>query len=632
MTDLSKLSDDELLAMHAAATAAPQGGTDLSKLSDDELLEMHAKAVGEHVPEKVAENPHEIVPFLKNTAKGLWEGAKSGAAAVGNAAMHPVDTTAALGEWMLMGGGPGGDSDQALVSGRTLRHVPLAGSAYDNVRGLADPGYQEKTAVEDAQFSKAHPTLAKAQDLVGQSAGTVAGGLGGAGLYVADAYHRSRMAGNDSETAMQDARNVGLLIGGGEVAGKAIGKVSDTVAETGAGDAVKGLAEEKAFKAAVGNQAKAYNEASARGVINERGRELLDSGTVGFGDSAQQIADKAGIQKAAAGKAMGDQLAGLDEVTAPSPSKWWRPKGAVSGQSMADNIRGYASDISGSGNQPMIKALNEAADTLETEGYMPFSRAQTHKDSWKWSPSSSVTAEVARKVKGIIGDEMESAVERAGNASEAQSLAKAAPAEVQGMKTGTGPDVFGGEHDPITAAVGEAGADLQPHEQEALASSMRSELGGAEVSAAPAEGQITEGERQRQIYEDLKSKYGTNAAAQKDGQVNANRYAKNNSASLGDKAAFAAGAVLSPHTTAWKVATGVAMGVLNKTIRKRGASAAAVGLDKIGDLLNSNPEAFGRFAAPLQAAASRGPQALAVAHYMMSQQDPEYSKMMGSKP
>ncbi len=577
------------------------------------------------------ENPHEIVPFLKNTAHGLWEGAKGAAGAVGNAAVHPVDTLANLGEWMVMGGGPGGDSDQALVSGRTLRHVPVVGSAYDNVRALADPDYQAKTKAEDAQFSKDHPTLAKAQDAIGQSAGMAAGGLGGAGLYIADAYHRSRMAGNDAETAMQDARNVGLLIGGGELAGKALGKAQDVVADTGAGDAAKGLAEEKAFKAAVGNQAKAYNEASARGVINERGRELLDSGTVGFGDSAQQIADKAGVQKLAAGKEMGDQLAGLDAATAPSPGKWWRPKGAVSGQTMADNIRGYAGDISGSGNQPMVKALNEAADVLETEGYMPFSRAQTHKDSWKWSPSSSVTAEVARKVKGIIGDEMENAVERAGNASEAQSLAKAVPVEAEALKTGTGPDIQSAPHDPITAAVGEAGADLQPHEQAALASSMKDELGGAEA-AGPAEQPISEGERQRQIYEDLKSKYGTNAAAQKDGQVNANRYAKNNSASLGDKTAAIAGAALNPHGTLAKVVTGAATGMANKLIRKRGASAGAVGLDKIGDLLNANPEAFGRFAAPLQAAAQRGPQALAVAHYMMSQQEPEYGKIVESQP
>jgi hypothetical protein len=40
--------------------------------------------------------------------------------------------------------------------------------------------------------------------------------------------------------------------------------------------------------------------------------------------------------------------------------------------------------------------------------------------------------------------------------------------------------------------------------------------------------------------------------------------------------------------------------------------------------VKNNPECLGKFARPLQAAATRGPAALAVTHYVLSQTNPEY--------
>lgn len=196
----------------AKKTAAPSQGFD-----PDAYL---AKKTGNE-PTQPAENPHDLAPFLKNAASGIWEGAKDAASGVGHAIAHPLDTATDLADWMLFNGGPAGGND-TLVNERTLRSVPVVGPAYENARAAADPEYLAKTAAEDAQHAAEHPVLDKAQKLIGGSTGLLAGPAEGAGLYVVDAYHRSRLAGNDTETALKDARNVAALIGAANYGGQAI--------------------------------------------------------------------------------------------------------------------------------------------------------------------------------------------------------------------------------------------------------------------------------------------------------------------------------------------------------------------------------------------------------------------------
>ncbi len=561
---------------------------------------------------KVAEpDSHDIIPFLKHTASSVWEGAKGAAGAAADAAMHPLDTASDLANWMVMGGGPAGQ--ETVVGERALRSVPLVGPAYDNVRALADPNYLADTAKEDAQHAKDHPTLDKAQRLAGTAAGLTVGALPGIGAFSIDAYHRSRLAGNDVETALKDGRNTALLLGGTEAAMAGLKAGAKAVNDAGAADAVHGLAEEKAFKAAVGNQAKAYDEAAAKGVINKRGREMLDSGVVGFGDSAQNISDKAGAQKAATWKKIEGVFKDIDES---------KPEGIVSGKNMADELRSYADSISGSGNKELVSRLRDAADDLEKEGNMTLTKAQVHKNSWKYEPGKAVSKEVSRKVKGIIGNEMQNAIGRMAE-EPAQSVAQAAPAAVvrdatSGAEVAAVPPV-----DPISAAVNQAGASLAPAERQALADSMKAELGGTTTTAPAAKPGLSPRE-QKQLYEDLLSQYGTNAAAEKDALVKANRYAKNNAFSPGDKVAAIASAAINPHGAVWKAVTGAAGGLANKLIRKRGDSAAAVGLDKLGDLVESSPELLGKYAAPLAKAAAIAPQNLEATHQILSEIDPNY--------
>lgn len=674
--DISQLSDDQLQTIASQPAAPPTN--DLSAMSDDDL-----HAIANPPP---PENPHDRLTFLKNTAQGLWNGAKDVAGGAANAVMHPGDTLGDVRDWVTSGTGPGAGSN-ALFGERAVRAMPVVGNLYDKVQTELDPNYPSQVAGEDKDFAAQHPTLDKAQRLAGNSTGMAAGGLPGAALYLVDAYQRSRAAGNDAETALKDASNVGMLMGGIAGLGKVAGVARDAVAASGAGDALKSAAEEKAFKAAVGNQAKPYNDAVGRGVVNARGRELLDSGTVGFGDSAQQIADKAAVQKQLAWNKMQGILAQGDEQITPGPQKvdvgdsipigddhslvlqratpgklkdgptssdkwvlvsndapdkplgdgfhitqYDAPKGSYGTVSQAD-----IGEAAGQGLGPKVyKALSDQYGTLvsDANSTSPEAKSVWNKIGGQDVPDSRFegTGDLTQNGMGwqrqmiegkpasggVSGQQIADAIRATrdkiagkGNASTVDALNDAAD-HYESM----------GENVPFTQAQIEKNSwQYKPGADFKVNNIVKGAIGDAMESGINDIGLGDD-------YQTAKSQYGTNAAAVKDAQVNANRYAKNNAASLGDKAAAAAAMAINPHGTVFKAVGGAVAGGLNKLIRKRGNSAAAVTMDSLGDILNANPQAFGKFAAPLQAAASRGPQSLAVAHYVMSQSDPDYQKFM----
>ncbi len=66
-----------------------------------------------------------------------------------------------------------------------------------------------------------------------------------------------------------------------------------------------------------------------------------------------------------------------------------------------------------------------------------------------------------------------------------------------------------------------------------------------------------------------------------------------------------------------------------KTAWERGGNrAAAIGLDKLGDMVKNNAQSFGKFQGVLQNASQRGGNALGATHYMLYQQNPEYREML----
>lgn len=118
-----------------------------------------------------------------------------------------------------------------------------------------------------------------------------------------------------------------------------------------------------------------------------------------------------------------------------------------------------------------------------------------------------------------------------------------------------------------------------------------------------------------------KSQYTTAARAENLASKGASRGFANQGFGLGDKAAAGAGMMAAGPK-------GAVLGFVNKLVRERGQSAAAVGMDKLSSMLSSNPEAFGMYAPSLVQAAQRGPNALAAAHFVLSQKDSKYQQLM----
>lgn len=65
-----------------------------------------------------------------------------------------------------------------------------------------------------------------------------------------------------------------------------------------------------------------------------------------------------------------------------------------------------------------------------------------------------------------------------------------------------------------------------------------------------------------------------------------------------------------------------------KGLEKYGASTAAVGFDKLSDMLKVAPQAFGKYGQVLQNAAARGGTSLGATHFVLQNTDPEYRKML----
>lgn len=68
--------------------------------------------------------------------------------------------------------------------------------------------------------------------------------------------------------------------------------------------------------------------------------------------------------------------------------------------------------------------------------------------------------------------------------------------------------------------------------------------------------------------------------------------------------------------------------IARRMISPRISSTAAVGLDKIGDMVMTTPQAFGKYAKVLQDAAQRGPQGVASTHFLLQQTEPGYRQIL----
>jgi hypothetical protein len=397
MADLSKLSTDELLAMHAKAVAAPSDASDLSKIPTEQLLKMHAEATAE---------PKSI---------GKWAGSS------GDALTRGIAQGATFGFADEATGAVGGLYDYVMGKLHQRGDIDLR-DAYNARRETARRG--------DVEAKKEHPYVYNTGQAAGAVGTAVVPGLGalnvGKGAGVAQVIGKGALQGaiagaggaNDLTDVPQDMATGAIT--GGAIGGTmyGVGKLVAPIAKALTPNALNTAAEQRAFKAAVGNQQKITEEIANQGRTNEIGRELLDSGVVGFGDRAADIAKNASALKSKAG---GDIDRILTAVDTQSGQK------LVDGHGIADNLRAYAQKIGGEGNASTIHRLEELAQSYEQRGPMSLLEAQVEKNSFKYrhgDPGATFDKEATNTIKGIIGDEMEQGVNRLTGGPAAPTLAE----------------------------------------------------------------------------------------------------------------------------------------------------------------------------------------------------------------
>lgn len=96
---------------------------------------------------------------------------------------------------------------------------------------------------------------------------------------------------------------------------------------------------------------------------------------------------------------------------------------------------------------------------------------------------------------------------------------------------------------------------------------------------------------------------------------------------LTDTILGAGGVAAAPYTGGLSAAP-IALVGGKKLLEKYGSQTAAIGLDKLGDMVKNNPQAFGKFSNALNQAASRGKNALGAVHFILQQQSPEYREQI----
>ncbi len=602
MPDLSQLSDEELLAMHARAHAAePPAAIDLSKLSDADLLAMHAQA-------------HAVNPLERSDAGGIADAAVRGAT-----------KGASLGF---------GDELYGLV-GATVNPTDSGKGFWDRYHDSRD--YARR---RDAQAQHDHSGVF--------TGGEVAGGL-------ASAF-------NPLTAPLNVGKGAGLI----EAAGK--GAIQGGIA--GAGDAKEftDIPSEAAHGAKVGG--------------------LVGGGLWGAGKVAHAVYDAVKPARAASVLLNVPEPAVERYIANPSGVDAARSRADIIQDSFLPRIEQLKKDVVG-GSQASRDILTkegqkmsggEIADIFDSHADEIEKRAEGVMDdprvlaAYKWLRGQAnmyrpvVPAEVTEGLQGSLMKELESSGIHPDIASD---LVASMPGEVdrqlstnrvkdlvQNLQNRTQYETAPGQfHDVDDVIRQKVGSDVNAAlklRSPAYAGQMKdvardtgllSDVGDLAKSPQGFDNLLKRTQRGNTPHiMDTLNQFDTRTGGgmMTELENSAVKDALNKGYTNGSRAVNMAGGVAESIGSAiggipGKI-IGKGVGVLGgASIDKYGgpmARGAVNGAAKVQSMLQSSEglQMLGKFAGPLADAAQRGNQSLAVTHYILSQQQPEYSKMMNDNP
>jgi hypothetical protein len=279
MPDLSKLSDDELLALHSQASA-PQATPDLTKLSDDELIKLRDQTVMAARP-KTAEGES----FIRGAAQGATFGFADEITAAGESLITDKPYREALAESRANYGAAQADNPKTYLGGNVT-----GGIATSLIPGVG--------------FAKGAGAIAN----IGKAA--VLGGTAGAGFSEANPLESPKELKNFGKDVAKGAAIGGATQGIFSVLGKSANSLKPSE--------LKKFSNVKALKAAgfMGKDLKNMSEAQKQAL----GNLAHEKGLITIGGSLDDIASKAGAAKKEAGEAIGDALNSVDNLVTRAKS------------------------------------------------------------------------------------------------------------------------------------------------------------------------------------------------------------------------------------------------------------------------------------------------------------------------
>lgn len=201
-------------------------------------------------PPKPAENPHDLVPFLKAQGHGFVNLAKQAGSGLIDAASDPGKTASDVANSIA------GIDPEGIY--RAVRNVPLVGDLINTgvigaqgivpyfKAGGGDEGklamvnaqdtFEEAQKKADAAHEKEHPLTDFIQKNVGLAA-LPQGKIAQTGMLAVDAFQKSMAQGNDVLTALKDARNTAMLAGTALNVGEAVTAVPKMIGKYAAKEA-----------------------------------------------------------------------------------------------------------------------------------------------------------------------------------------------------------------------------------------------------------------------------------------------------------------------------------------------------------------------------------------------------------
>lgn len=456
---------------------------------------------------------------------------------------------------------------------------------------------EEEDSKREADYAKEYPAANLTKNLVaplalpipnlgmanavggaGKLAGLARGALGTADAVVpqmATSYADTALRTGDMDQAAKSAEDTGMLGSAFHLTPQLARYIKGQVLPQG----LAGAAEERAFKAATGQNKKAFKDAymqkaqeMGRDVpegetvtkVNQIGRDLLtpdESGkpVLGWFDSTKNLAPKLEAKAKDFGKqigAVGDQVDNL----VPQ---------AVSGENIAGRMRDYAETIPNIPSKANLKAqIMKEAEAYSGNGGMNFSDAQKYKNAYQFKPVDSglnvLPQDVTNAMRGSVGKEMEDTVSKLVSSPETSPEAR----------------------------------------------------------------------KQLELYNFLKSKYGSFKTAGKAANDRimsdlSNRFVSPSDYGMGAVAGLGS-MMTGGHGPIAAAAMGAAGAGANKLIRTHGNAFAARGLDALDRLVSSAEGS--QFRPILERAAQQGPVALEQAHEMLRRTDANYRKLTEGQP